>query len=209
MRRLSADAVNTEKVERFVSRFIKRELGTASAFSGKEYVRVLTSPTPEGMDFLSGTLTKMCPKLYCIDDKTGAVSELLISQIRESALVCGFDVISLLSPFSGKAEHLIVPEIGLGIITSDDLHPFSGDCLRRVSCTRFSENEKMRKHKSRISFNMTARKELVNQGYFLLDEARKCREEYLEIYSRSYDRDKIKSLAEKTTREIKSYISCT
>ena len=207
--RLSVEAANAEKIERFVSRFIKREFGTASTFSGKEYFRILTSPTPEGMDFPENTLTKMCPKLYCIDDRTGAVSKLLISQIRESAMLCGFDVISLLSPFSKKAEHLIVPEIGLGIITSDDLHRFNGDCLKRVSYTRFAESEKMKKHKSRIKFNVTARKELMTQGCFLLGEAKKCREEYLEVYSRSYDRDKINSLAENTTREIISFVNCT
>ncbi|MBR3588843.1 MAG: hypothetical protein IKL16_04695 [Clostridia bacterium] len=207
--RLSGDAVNAEKIERFVSRFIKRELGTVSTFSGKEYLRILTSPMPMGMIFPENTLTKMCPKLYCIDDRTGTVSKLLISQIKESAMLCGFDVISLLSPFSQKAEHLIVPEIGLGIITSDDLHHFEGDCFRRVSYTRFAESEKMKKHRSRIKFNVTARKELMTQGYFLLGEAKKCREEYLEVYSRSYNRDKIKSLADDTTREIISFVNCT
>ena len=207
--RLSGDAVNAEKIERFVSRFIKREFGTVSTFSGKEYFRILTTPTPDGMVFPENTLTKMCPKLYCIDDRTGAVSKLLLSQIKESAMLCGFDVISLLSPFSRKAEHLIVPEIGLGIITSDDLHHFGGDCFRRISYTRFAESEKMIRHKSRIKFNVTARKELMTQGYFLLGEAKKCREEYLEVYSRSYNRDKIKSLAENTTREIMTFFNCT
>lgn len=204
--RLSGDAVNAEKIERFVSRFIKREFGTVSTFSGKEYFRILTTPTPDGIVFPENTLTKMCPKLYCIDDRTGAVSKLLLSQIKESALLCGFDVISLLSPFSRKAEHLIVPEIGLGIITSDDLHHFEGDCFRRVSYTRFAESEKMKKHRSRIKFNVTARKELMTQGYFLLGEAKKCREEYLEVYSRSYNRDKVKSLVDDLIKELLSEI---
>ncbi len=207
--RLSGDAVNADKIERFVSRFIKRELGAVSTFSGKEYLRILTSPTPIGTVFPENTLTKMCPKLYCIDDRTGTVSKLLISQIKESAILCGFDVISLLSPFSRKAEHLIIPEIGLGIVTSDDLHHFEGDCFKRVSYTRFAESEKMKRHKSRIKFNVTARKELMTQGYFLLSEAKKCREEYLEVYSRSYNRDKIKTLVDNTTREIMSFVNCT
>ncbi len=207
--RLSGEAVNAEKIERFVSRFIKREFGTVSTFSGKEIFRILISPTAKGMFFPENTLTKMCPKLYCIDDRTGTVSKLLISQIKESAMLCGFDVISLLAPFSEKAEHLIVPEIGLGIITSNDLHRFDGDCLRCISYTRFVESEKMKKHKTRIKFNITARKELMTQGYFLLGEAKKCREEYLEVYSRSYDRNKTKTLVDNTTREIKSFINCT
>ena len=207
--RLSAEAVNAEKVERFVSRFVKRELGSLSAFSGKEYLRILTPPTADGIFFPENTLVKMCPKLYCIDDRTGAVSGLLISQIRESALLCGFDVISLLTPFSQKAEHLFIPEIGLGIITSDDFHRYTGDCFKRISYTRFVESEKIKKHKSRIKFNVDAKKELLTQGCYLMGEAKKCREEYLEVYSRSYNREKIKSLADDTAREIKSFINYT
>ena len=93
--RLAGDCVNAEKIERFVSRFVKREFGTASSFSGKEYFRFLTAVTPSGCSFPESTLTNMCPKLYCIDDKLGFTSSLLMSQLRESALICGFDVINM------------------------------------------------------------------------------------------------------------------
>lgn len=205
--RLSCDAVNTDKIERFVSRFIKRELGTASSFTGREYFRMLTSFTPEGISFPENTLVKMCPKLYCIDDKTGTVSGSIVSQIRESAMLCGFDVVSLLSPFNknNRSEHIIVPEIGLGIITSNNFHRYEGECFKRISSTRFLDSEKMKKHKARIGFNLNAEKELSGQAFYLLDEARKCREEYSEIYSRSYDKEKIQSLEKETVKEILSY----
>ena len=205
--RLSCDAVNTDKIERFVSRFIKRELGTASSFTGREYFRMLTSFTPEGISFPVNTLVKMCPKLYCIDDKTGTVSGSIVSQIREGAMLCGFDVVSLLSPFNknNRSEHIIIPEIGLGIITSNNFHRYDGECFKRISSTRFLDSEKMKKHKARIGFNLNAEKELSGQAFYLLDEARKCREEYSEIYSRSYDKEKIQSLEKETVKEILSY----
>lgn len=211
IRHLTGDAVNADKVERFVSRFVKREFGTAATFSGKEYFRMLTSVTPDGIMFPEETLTSMCPKLHCIDDKTGTVSVLLVSLIRESALLCGFDVISLLSPFEKNkvAEHIIVPELGLGVITSNESHPYKGSVFKRISSSRFFDGEKMKKHRARIRFNLNAEKELLTQASFLLGESRKCRKEYFEIYSRSYDREKIKTLAESTTREILSFISCT
>lgn len=209
--KFSGDAVNTDKVERFVSRFVKREFGTSSSFSGREYLRMLTAVTPEGISFPENTLVRMCPKLYCIDDKTGAVSGLLVSQIRESAIVCGFDVVSLVSPFrkGSNPEHIIVPEIGVGVITSNDCHRYTGESFKRVSASRFLDSEKMKKHKSRIKFNLTAEKELLSQAFYLLGEARKSREEYLEIYSRSMDKEKIQSLEKETVREILSFISCT
>ncbi len=211
IKQLTGSAVNAEKVERFVSRFVKRELGTASDFSGREYFRMLTSVTPDGVKLPEETILSMCPKLYCIDDRTGTVSTLLVSLIRESALLCGFDVISLLSPFENNScpEHVIMPELGLGVITSNEIHAYKGDAFRRVSASRFFDSEKMKKHRSRIRFNLGAEKELLNQASFLLGECRKCREEYYEIYSRSYDREKIKSLADEVTREILSFISCT
>ncbi|MBQ7956414.1 MAG: hypothetical protein IJ279_00130 [Clostridia bacterium] len=209
--RLSCDAVNAEKIERFVSRFVKREFGTISSFSGKEYFRYLTAVTPQGIGFARNTLTKMCPKLYCIDDKIGFVSSLLVSQIRESAMLCGFDVVSLLSPLDkeNRPEHIIVPELGLGVITSNDIHPYTGECLKRVNASRFLDNEKMKKHKTRIKFNQNAEKELLLQTFHLMEEAKKYREEYFEIYSRSFDKEKIQSLEKETVREILSYLSCT
>lgn len=211
IRQLTGSLVNADKVERFVSRFVKRELGTASAFSGREYFRILTAVTPEGVRLPEETLLSMCPKLYCIDDRTGTVSTLLVSLIRESALICGFDVINLISPFEENAcpEHVIMPELGLGVITSNESHPYKGDAFRKVSASRFFDSEKMKKHRSRIRFNLGAEKELLNQASYLLGECRKYRKEYSEIYSRSYDMGKIKSLADEVTREILSFISCT
>ncbi len=209
--KFAGDAVNTDKVERFVSRFVKREFGEISSFSGREYFRILTAVTPEGVVMPDETLVRMCPKLYCIDDKTGFVSGLLVSQIRESALLCGFDVVSLVSPFKKgiSPEHIIVPELGLGVITSNEWHRYSGDCFKRVSSTRFLDSEKMKKHKTRIKFNLTAEKELLNQAFYLLSRAKESREEYFEIYSRSMDKEKIQSLEQETVKEILSYISCT
>lgn len=209
--RLACDAVNVEKIERFVSRFIKKEFGTVSSFAGKEYFRFLTVLTPYGISFNENTLTKMCPKLYCVDDKIGFVSSLLISQIRESAVLCGFDVINLMSHISKNkdAEHIIVPELGLGIITSNEIHPYKGESFRRINSQRFFESEKINKHKTRVRFNLNAEKELLQQASFLMKEAKKYRDEYYEIYSRGFNKEKIQSLEKETVREILSYISCT
>ncbi len=209
--RLTCDAVNTEKIERFVSRFIKREFGAVSSYAGREYFRILTAITPDGISFNEDTLISMCPKLYCIDDKTGFVSSLLISQLRESALICGFDVVSLISPLKKEKspEHLMVPELGIGIITSDEIHPYKGDCFKRISSTRFFDNENFKKHKTRLKFNISAEKELLNQAFHLLKEAENYREEYFEIYSRSVDKEKIQNILTRTKSEILSFISCT
>lgn len=211
IRNLTGNAVNADKTERFVSRFVKKELGTASSLHGREYFRMLTAVTPEGVALAEKTVLSLCPKLYCIDDKAGTVSPLLISQISESALLCGFDVISCISPFekSGLPEHVMIPELGLGVITSNGSHPYKGEAFRRISACRFFESEKMKKHRSRIRFNLNAQKELICQASFLLGEARKSRQAYFDIYSESYDREKIKTLAAELTREILSYISCT
>lgn len=209
--RLAGDCVNAEKIERFVSRFVKREFGTASSFSGKEYFRFLTAVTPSGCSFPESTLTNMCPKLYCIDDKLGFTSSLLMSQLRESALICGFDVINMLSPLGRQksAEHIFVPELGLGIITSNVIHAYKGDCFKRINALRFIDNEKIKKHKERIRFNLSAQKELISQSYHLMSEAKKSRDEYSQICSRSYDKEKIQSLEKETVKEILSYFSCT
>ncbi len=209
--RLSCEAVNTDKVERFVSRFVKREFGAYSSHFGREYFRMLTSFTPNGIEFPQSTLVSMCPKLYCIDDKTDFISSLLISQIRENALICGFDVISLISPLKTEKspEHIIVPELGLGVITSNECHKYKGDCFKRISSTRFLDSEKIKKHKTRIRFNITAEKELLNQAYYLIGKACESYEEYRKIYSRSVDKSRIEEIAISLKNEILSYISCT
>ncbi len=210
-RALSCDAVNADKIERFVSRFVKKEFGSFSSFSGNEYFRFLSAFTPNGLDFCEETVSSMGAKLYCIDDKTDACSSMLISQIRESAVLCGFDVISMLNPLKGgkMAEHIFVPELGLGVITSSKVHAHKGDCYRRISATRFLDSERMKKHKTRIKFNLNAESELLNQACFLLGEAKKSRDEYFEIYSRYTDSEKIKKLTEKTVSEILSFFNCT
>ncbi len=209
--KLSFESVNAEKVERFVARLVKKEFGTFSSYTGREYFRFLGSVTPDGIHIPEVTIKAMCPKVYCIEDKTDACSSLIISQIKDNALLCGFDVISLLSPFNAEKnpEHLIVPELGLGIITSNKSHKYSSDCFKKISSARFTDSEKMRKHMSRIKFNLNAEKELLNQACYLLGEAQKRREEYLQIYKKYTDLNEVNQCVEKLKAELLSYISCT
>lgn len=206
--KISNDSVNAEKTERFVSRLVKKEFGSFSQYPGREYFRFLSSVTPDGIRLPESTFQKMCPKIYIIEDKTNVVSRLLLTQIRDNALLCGFDVISLLNPLEkGKSpEHLIVPELGLGIFTSNRNHKYSGEYFKKISSTRFVDSEKIKNHKTRINFNLGAEKELLNQAYFLLDKAKTYRDEYLNIYERHTDMNKIKEISDKLKTEMLSYI---
>lgn len=163
--RLLQGAIDNEKLLASAARLAKRELGTSAAVRGRCTRRFLSAVTPAGHLFFSDTAAALCPRLYVLQDTIGAVSTPYMQALCEAALEAGHDVIAcpcILSP--SHIEHLLIPSLGVGFLTSGPFHTVDFPVYRRVHATRFIDEDYQRAHKGQLRFNRRAAASLINEA---------------------------------------------
>lgn len=204
--RIAAEYVDTAKAARYVQRLSEREFGAAKAERrGKETVRFLSALTNEGIVAFENTPAALCERLYIIDDDCGAVSRILLNALRSNALAAGYDIIScycVSSPYE-KLEHMLIPQLGLGFLTSNRYHLFDIPCYRHIHAKRFLDADGMRSKKQRLSFNRKAAGELLDEAARLLAEAKEVHDELEGCYTPAVDFAKVE---EKTKFVIDAFL---
>ena len=207
--RIALDNVNTVKLAGYCGRLAESEFKPMKKSAGKERVRFLTAVTNKGVVKFTETALKLCERIYLINDECGAVSRLLLNNMRARALAAGYDVISCycpLSPFD-KLEQLFVPQLKLGFVTSNRFHDFSMevDPFRIVNSQRFTDNDKLKASKKRISFNRKVMAQMINQAQALLAEAKSLHDELESYYISATDFSKVDRLTQKILAKIDTF----
>lgn len=204
--RLALECVNTGKLSGYCGRLADREFRPQRAAPGRERVRFLTAVTNKGVVKFTETAKLLCDRVYSIRDDCGAVSRLLLNNMRAKALAAGYDVISCycpLGPFD-KLEQLFVPELRIGFMTSNRFHDFSEeiDAYRIVNSQRFTDYDKLKAAKRRISFNRKAMAQMIDQAQSLLKEAKGVHDELEGYYIAATDFTKIDALTERVIASV-------
>ena len=184
IRRLALQCVDTDKIERYASRFASRRFGAPRGTVGTEKRRFLSAVTPDGIYLHRGTLEALCDELLVVDDPHGAVSAVLLGALRRYALGSGLDAVVCLHPLHPDAgpQHLLLPQLRLGIVTSDACGHIEG--TGTVRAARFTDSAALRSHRSRITFSRRTAKELLEEAVFASHSALTIHNE-LETYYRA------------------------
>jgi hypothetical protein len=204
--RIALDNLNTAKLAGYCGRLGEKEFRPGKKKAGKERVRFLSAVTAEGVVTFTDTAKRLAQRIYLIVDDHGAVSRLILQAVRREALAAGYDAISCycpLGPFD-RLEHLFVPELELGFMTSNRFHDFSAaiDPYRVVNSQRFSDREKLSGSKKRILFNRRAAAQMLRQAASLLHDAKTIHDELETYYVSATDFSKVDELTEKVMNKI-------
>ncbi len=207
--RIALSCVDTPKLNGYLSRLSERELGRKCSGTGKEKVRFLTAVTDQGVVQYTDTAKLLAKRLFLINDEYGAVSRLMLCYLRSKALAAGFDVISCycpLGPFD-KLEQLFIPALDIGFLTSNRFHDFSMvvNPYRIVNCQRFTEADKLKEHKKRLTFNRKAAAQMVAQAETLLREAKELHDQLEEYYIAATDFKKVDALTQQLIAKLKKH----
>lgn len=192
--RISLEATDSTKIGEYVNRFALREFKQNKRGGKPENLsRFLSGITPDGLMIFENTAKCYCEKLYVIQDDYGASSRVLLSAMRSKANEMGYNTISCYCPTSPfeKMDHLFVPELGIGFMTSNKWHPITLEPCVKINYKRFTDNDYLRKHKQRLSFNYKAAKELINEAVELKSEARDVYLELESFYHKAMDYSKV------------------
>ncbi len=191
--RLSAETLLPEKIAHTASRICAREFGKKRRRTGSEKLRFLSAVTDKGVTMFQNTPKILCDKIYVLEDDCGAASRIFMNTVRRMALDYGFDIITCrCGIFPGeKNEHIFIPEIRLGFMTSNRRHPVLAQPYRVIHAKRFSAEKQTGKSKLRIRFCLRTAAQLLDEAAAHMKEAKVVHDRLEEKYIAAMDFDKV------------------
>ena len=107
----------------------------------------------------------MCPRVFVLDDEHGVVAPLFLQTVRTKAAARGLPLYECPSPlFPEGLDHLLLPTLGIAILTSNRLHKVDFPVYRRIHAARFVDPDALMRHKSRLGFNRRSAKQLLDEA---------------------------------------------
>lgn len=200
---LGSDCLLADKLEGFVGRFTRKLLGRHGSGTGEKSMLRLTALTEYGILTHHETL-ESCGIVYTVRDSLGTAADYLLSRISDEACARGYDVI--LSPeqlLSDAAfQHLIIPELGVAIISGTAAEECAHPGMRRLNLMRFYDKALLSERRMRLKLNRAAVSDLISEAVGTVRSAKLAHDEIERYYISSMDFDKLDRLTEKVIREI-------
>ena len=166
----------------------------------------MSAVTPDGITFFNKTVETMCEKVYVIEDENAACSSALLSLLRGYALSGGHDIIASPCPLdpSGEPEHLLIPALSLGFVTSNRLHEAELDGAVKINCARFTDRAALRRRLPRLNFTKKAYGEFIAEAADSLKSAKKIHDKLESIYISAMDFSHMDELAKSIAKDMLS-----
>lgn len=140
-RALAAEMLDREKLREFTQRLARRTMPRrACTKPGRQEHRLLSAPTPDGLTVFYETVPQLAHRtLYAIQDPRGMLSGEMIEQLAEHARQNGYDayVCHCATDQRDRLDHLFIPSLGLGFVTSNPWHPMNFAHQRNIHASRF------------------------------------------------------------------------
>lgn len=202
--RLTLGCTDTAKIKRAASRIASREFGRPTGRIGEESHRMISAVTPDGIIFFTDTVRQLCERIYIIEDDNIASSAALLSLLRGYALSGGHGIITSPSPLSpdGEPEHLLIPDLSLGFVTSNKLHPAEFDGAIKINSSRFTDRAALRRHMSRLNFTKKAYGEFIGEAIASLESAKSIHDDLESIYISAMDFSHMDELAKSIAEDM-------
>lgn len=168
--RLDSKSLDAAKIFSYSARLWKKNGGKMQGRVGTETKRFVSCMTPDGTE-LNLKAFDGCERLAVIADKTGAAANVIVDRIRRYALSSGYDVISCVCSLDRRTtEHIIIPELGFGVFSSEHYHRIANKKVRKTFAQRFHTGSS-ELVKNRLNFSIKAYRSLMNEAFDSLAEA--------------------------------------
>ena len=205
--RTAAECTDYAKVMKLAQKLAQKELPDKKSGAGTERKRLLSAITPKGILSYTTSATAICDRVYVIYDEHAAASRVLLGALRSFALDNGYDIYSCYCPLAqrDKLEHLFIPELKLGFVTQNSYIDFDIQPYRVIHSLRFTDKEKLKLKKQRMSFNKRAAKEILQEAVKSLQTAKQLHDELEQIYRLGIDFTQVEKIQKKVISEMEKY----
>ncbi len=202
-RRIQSRNTDIDKIYSFALRFVSRELKKTKKEPGKKMRRFFSAITPEGKIFLNDSVENLASRVIVVEDEYGAVSNLLIDSIGEMAVKNGYDVIFCYCPMSpkGECEHIIIPEVGLALLSGRKNHIPGIQYDRLIHSARFLK-EDLGRYKKRLTLNKKIQNELIGSSVEYLKKAKEVHDSLERLYITAMNFESLGEYTQKLSDKI-------
>jgi len=181
---------------------LSREVKKTGRQPGLAVQRFLGAISCQGTTCLFGTVDALCRKVYELQDAYGLGAGMLTT-LAAGCMSAGYDVILCPSPlFPDRAQHLIVPELSLGFVTSTPELPYPGKPYRRIRVDAMADPEQLRRYKARLKFARKVQSALLSEGVDSLAQAKAEHDALEKLYNPHVDFDGVYAQADQVIEEL-------
>ncbi len=139
---------DTTRLKTFARDLLKRHTKKREG-SCTFYPRFLSGITPQGYVINRDTAYTLAEKVYVLDDPYRA-SPLFLEEILKVASELGQEVYVFYDPLCpSQPQHVILPEEGIGFVTSNKIHSFEPQNAYKIHLSRFSDIDDSEKERCR------------------------------------------------------------
>ncbi len=203
-RRMAQGFSDLERAQLYARRLAARLLPKKGP-GASEQIRLLSAVTPKGIVTFRETVPQLAKNILVFHDETGAVSPVILSELRRAALERGYQVISCWCPLAPeeKLEHLFLPQVGLAFLTGNRWHSFDFAGQRNIHCARFMDSDALRNCRQRLRFDRRAAAELLEQASHLQREAKRNHDLLEGFYQNAADFSRVNQLRDELMQKLK------
>ncbi len=201
--RLAESATDTAKVSAFARRLAAQYLPKKRGARGREWVRFIEGITPKGILSYPTTVTEHFEQVVVVSDTYGSVSNPLWSQLKNTALQNGYEVLTLKSPFfpAWQTDHLLIPERSLAFVRESAFVQFDTP-VRRIHDRRFVHAAKLHPYRKRLTVDRRLSRELLTEAGRYLALAKQSHDRLEQYYIDAMDFAALTRFAEDFTKKF-------
>ena len=142
-----------------------------------------------------------------INDEYG-IGRYILEELRTSAVLRRQNVIVCLSPLyeSEVIEHLLLPELGIAFVTSNEFHSYDGEVYKKINMHRFYDQDAVKGRRNRIRFNKKTAAALIEKACEMLSGIKMMHDRLEGYYVKSMDFSKLEVLTKSVIDRLDSFI---
>lgn len=164
--------------------------------------RFLSGNTCLGRMALHHTVSLQCEKIYQLWDSYG-ISHGLLMPLLTGAVERGYHVVACLNPMNPKKlEHLLIPELSLGFVTSSPGLPFEGDSDRKIRLETMLDEGLLKENRPRLRVYRKMYYALLDEIVSILGDNKRIHDKLEEIYHPFVDFNRLSQVTADLGREI-------
>lgn len=200
---LTSTGFDQEKLRRRTAGIITRELGKQGGGTGEIAYRFLGGVTHRGLIWRFDTVETLCDRIYELKDSRGLGGEVLHT-VAQAAVQRGYDVIACLDCNRlARLQHLILPELRLGFITTREGMEYTGKKpYRRIHIDAMADQRLQRQNRSRCRFHRRMYQLLMEEAIAGLQAAKASHDLLEKAYNPYVDFDGVYALAKEEWKRI-------